>query len=161
MSVLKCNYSNKEQSLLKELVKGQHPLTCVICCSDSRVIPEKIFDKTFGELFVIRTAGNVINEGELASIEYALEHLKVKEVIVLAHTHCGAIHASIHQEKSKYMDVILNRIYKNISGEINETKASELNAKKEVSYLKDKFNNHQDKFIATIYDIEKLEVRTI
>ena len=65
-----------------ELVKGQHPETLVITCSDSRVIPEMIFNSSLGDLFVIRTAGNVINEGELATVEYAIEHLKVKHIIV-------------------------------------------------------------------------------
>ena len=63
---------------LNELSNGQNPKTIIITCSDSRVIPEYIFNSTFGELFVIRTAGNVINSGELASIEYGIAHLKLK-----------------------------------------------------------------------------------
>ena len=86
--------NNKElKDRRDELVKGQHPDTLVITCSDSRVVPEYIFNAKLGELFVIRTAGNVINEGELATVEYAIEHLKVKHIIVLGHTHCGAVHA--------------------------------------------------------------------
>ena len=61
---------------LSHLYKGQSPYMMVICCSDSRVVPELIFNSSYNELFVIRTAGNVINEGELASIEYGLEHLQ-------------------------------------------------------------------------------------
>ena len=57
---------------------------------------------------MIRTAGNVINEGELATIEYAIGHLKVKRVIVLGHTYCGAIHAAIHNEKGQYLDPIVS-----------------------------------------------------
>ena len=71
----------------QELVKGQSPYALIITCSDSRVIPEEIFNVGPGELFVIRTAGNVINEGELATVEYAIEHLKVQYVLVLGHTH--------------------------------------------------------------------------
>ena len=84
-----------------ELVKGQHPEVLVITCSDSRVVPEIIFNCSLGDIFVIRTAGNVINEGELATVEYAIEHLKVKRIVVLGHTHCGAVHATIKNEKGQ------------------------------------------------------------
>ena len=96
LNILENNKQLKDRR--DELVKGQHPDTLVITCSDSRVVPEYIFNASLGELFVIRTAGNVINAGELATVEYATEHLKVKNIIVLGHTHCGAIHASIHNE---------------------------------------------------------------
>ena len=137
-----------------ELVKGQHPEILVIACSDSRVVPEMIFNATLGEIFVIRTAGNVINEGELATVEYAIEHLKVKQIIVLGHTHCGAIHASIHNEKGRYLDPILNRIKMNIGNTCNELEASKINALKEVDFLKAKFPEYKGTIEAKIYDIE-------
>ena len=147
--------SNKElKDLRDELVKGQHPDTLVITCSDSRVVPEYIFNAILGELFVIRTAGNVINEGELATIEYAIEHLKVKSIIVLGHTHCGAIHASIHNEKGRYLDPILNRIKLNIGNTCNELEASKINALKEVNYIKQKFTQFEGTIESKIYDIE-------
>ena len=65
-----------DKGLVKKLVKGQKPYALIVTCSDSRVIPEKIFSCNLGEIFVIRTAGNVINEGELASIEYGVEHFE-------------------------------------------------------------------------------------
>lgn len=83
--------NNKElKSTRDSLVKGQHPSLIVVCCSDSRVVPEKILSCSLGEIFVIRTAGNVINEGELASISYAIEHLHINHILVMGHTHCGA-----------------------------------------------------------------------
>ncbi len=82
---------------LKELVDGQHPWAVVIGCSDSRVVPELIFDQGLGDLFTVRTAGNVVGEYELASVEYAVEHLGAPLVIVLGHTSCGAINAFIAQ----------------------------------------------------------------
>lgn len=82
---------------LKELVQGQHPWAVVIGCSDSRVVPELIFDQGLGDLFTVRTAGNVVGEYELASVEYAVEHLQAPLVIVLGHTNCGAINAFIAQ----------------------------------------------------------------
>lgn len=137
-----------------ELIKGQHPDTLIITCSDSRVIPEMIFNASLGDMFVIRTAGNVINEGELATVEYAIEHLKVKRIIVLGHTHCGAVHATIKGEKGKYMDPILNRIKGNIGNICDELEASKINAIKEASYIKERFPEYQGIIESKIYDIE-------
>ena len=145
----------KLNGLIKELsVNGQHPYALVITCSDSRVIPELIFNKTFGELFVIRTAGNVINDGERATIEYAIEHLKVENIIVLGHTHCGAVHAAIHNEKGKYMDPILSKIKSAIKDEVDEVKATNLNADSVVKYIKSKFPKYKGGIIKAIYNIE-------
>ena len=151
--------NNKElKEIRDELVKGQHPDTLVITCSDSRVVPEFIFNASLGELFVIRTAGNVINEGELATIEYAIEHLKVKHIVVLGHTHCGAIHASINNEKGRYLDPILNRIKLNIGNICDELEASRINAIKEVEFIKEKFPQFEGTIEAKIYDIETSKV---
>ena len=151
-----------EDKSLKErrdaLVKGQHPELLVITCSDSRVVPEYIFDCSLGEIFVIRTAGNVINEGELATVEYAIEHLKVKHIIVLGHTHCGAVHATIKNEKGRYLDPILNRIRKNINGIDDEYLASKENALKEANYIKEKFPQYEGIIESKIYDIETSKV---
>ena len=137
-----------------ELVKGQHPEVLVITCSDSRVVPEYIFNCSLGDIFVIRTAGNVINEGELATVEYAIGHLKVKRIVVLGHTHCGAIHASMKNEKGRYLDPILNRIKTNIGNICDECEASKLNAIKEANYVKEKFPRYEGTVEAKVYDIE-------
>jgi carbonic anhydrase len=78
-----------------EVAKGQHPYAIVITCSDSRVSPEIVFDAGIGELFVIRTAGHVIDDHALGSIEYAAEHLHTKTVLVLGHERCGAVGAAM------------------------------------------------------------------
>ena len=148
------NNDNNLKELRDELVKGQHPEVLVITCSDSRVVPEMIFNCSLGDIFVIRTAGNVINEGELATVEYAIEHLKVKRIIVLGHTHCGAIHASIHKEKGRYLDPILKRIEYNISDIVDEVEASRVNAFKEAEFIKSKFPEYQGIIETKIYDIE-------
>lgn len=75
---------------------GQKPYAIVIACSDSRVIPEKIFMVGIGEIFTIRVAGNVIGDFELGSIEYAAGHLGVKLIMVMGHSRCGAVDAAIH-----------------------------------------------------------------
>ena len=78
-----------------ELKNGQWPWAIVLTCSDSRVVPELIFDTGIGELFVIRVAGNIANTSSLASIEYAVAHLSVKLIIVLGHEGCGAVKAAL------------------------------------------------------------------
>ena len=70
---------------------GQHPKTIILTCADSRVPPEIIFNKGLGELFIIRVAGNVVSAYELASIEYGVEHLGAKQIVVLGHSKCGAV----------------------------------------------------------------------
>ena len=142
-----------------ELVKGQHPEVLVITCSDSRVVPEFIFNCSLGDIFVIRTAGNVINEGELATVEYAIEHLKVKRIVVLGHTHCGAVHATIKNEKGQYLDPILNRIRKNIGDISDEYLASKENAFKEANYIKEKFPQYEGIIESMIYDIEESTIQ--
>ena len=156
LNILENNKQLKDRR--DELVKGQHPDTLVITCSDSRVVPEYIFNASLGELFVIRTAGNVINEGELATVEYAIEHLKVKRIIVLGHTHCGAIHAAINNEHGMYLDPILNRIKTNISIITNETMAAKMNSIGEAEYLREKFPNFEGKIESMMYDIETSDV---
>ena len=148
------NNDNNLKELRDNLVKGQHPEVLVITCSDSRVIPEMIFNCSLGDIFVIRTAGNVINEGELATVEYAIEHLKVKRIIVLGHTHCGAVHATIKGEKGRYLDPILKRIAYNIGDIVDELEASKINASKEAAFIKEKFPGYQGIIEAKIYDIE-------
>ncbi len=78
--------------------EGQHPHAVVISCSDSRVPPEVVFDQGLGDLFVIRTAGHLLGDLELGSIEYAVEHLGVRTLVVLGHTECGAVTAFVHGE---------------------------------------------------------------
>ena len=77
---------------------GQHPHAVVLCCSDSRVVPEILFDVGIGDLFTVRVAGNVANEDEVASIEYAAEHLHVPLCVVLGHSNCGAVAAVVKGE---------------------------------------------------------------
>ncbi len=78
----------------KELLEGQHPFVTMVACSDSRVCPEYIFDATLGEIFLIETAGNVLDEIALGSVEYGVEHLHTPLLVVLAHTKCGAVTAT-------------------------------------------------------------------
>lgn len=77
------------------VAKGQSPFAVILTCADSRVAPELIFDQGLGDLFVIRVAGNVVDDAVLASIEYAAIHLGTSLVMALGHERCGAISATI------------------------------------------------------------------
>ena len=83
-----------------ELSIAQHPFAIILGCADSRVIPELIFDQGVGDLFVIRLAGNVADYAVIASIEYAIEHLGTRLVVVLGHENCGAVKAAVNHETS-------------------------------------------------------------
>jgi len=88
-------YPNQGRNRRNEGLKGQAPFAIILGCSDSRIPPELLFDRGLGDLFVIRNAGNIIDDVVLASIEYALEHLGTTLVIVLGHSNCGAVSAAI------------------------------------------------------------------
>lgn len=95
-------HPNETIKHIKSLKNGQHPSVVIVSCSDSRVSPELIFDQGLGDIFSIRTAGNVIGEYELASIEYAVEHLKCKLIVVLGHENCGALDAFAHRAETEH-----------------------------------------------------------
>jgi carbonic anhydrase len=82
-----------------ELVQGQKPFAVVVCCSDSRVGPEIVFDQELGNIFVVRTAGEVLDAAGIGSIEYAVAHLGSPLVLVLGHEHCGAVAAAVAEAK--------------------------------------------------------------
>ncbi|MHC5075304.1 MAG: carbonic anhydrase [Planctomycetota bacterium] len=96
-----------------ELCGGQHPFAIILGCSDSRVPPELIFDQGFGDLFVIRVAGNVIDPDVAGSVEYGVIHLQVPLVVVLGHEGCGVVTAALAgegEEESKDIQSLLARI---------------------------------------------------
>ncbi len=88
-------YPNQDLQRREELTKGQKPFAVIIGCSDSRVSPEVIFDQGLGDLFVVRVAGNIVDAVSLGSIEYAAEHLGTRLIMVLGHSKCGAVTATV------------------------------------------------------------------
>ena len=95
---------------VRTALSGQRPYAIVVTCSDSRVIPEVIFSAGIGELFVIRVAGNVIDDHQLGSIEYAASHLGCNLVLVLGHDHCGAVDAAMNHDPDGYIKSITDEI---------------------------------------------------
>ncbi len=120
---------------LRTSQNGQQPYAIVISCSDSRVIPESIFCAGIGELFTIRLAGNVIDDHQLGSIEYAVEHLGTNLVVVLGHTGCGAVEAAIHHDPSGFIKYITDEIRLAIGEEMDPYRASCLNVEHSVKQI--------------------------
>jgi carbonic anhydrase len=84
-----------QKDILANLAKGQQPYATILGCSDSRVPPELVFDAGFGELFVVRVAGNVLGPSILGTLQYAAAHLHTPLFVVLGHEGCGAVQAAI------------------------------------------------------------------
>ena len=142
---------------------GQHPYAVVICCSDSRVIPERIFQADIGDLFVIRVAGNVLDRHQLGRVEYAVSHLHCKHVLVLGHTGCGAVHAALTGGGEGFIQPIVDEILTAVGPERDESRACCLNVRHAVDRLKRAFADHPQVGDAAVdgavYDIRTGHVR--
>jgi carbonic anhydrase len=91
----KARFPTVRKEILAALAKGQRPYATILGCSDSRVPPELIFDAGFGELFIVRVAGNVISPEVMGTLQYAGVHLRTPLFIVLGHDGCGAVNAAL------------------------------------------------------------------
>lgn len=141
------------------LENGQSPFAVVVSCSDSRVIPESIFSAGIGDLFVIRVAGNVIDDHQLGSIEYAAEHLGIRLIVVLGHDHCGAVDAAINHDPEGYIKFITDEIRLAIGGETDELKACCLNVRHSIDMIESSLEIHREeehglKVIGALYHLE-------
>jgi carbonic anhydrase len=94
-----------------KVAQAQRPFAVIVGCSDSRVGPELVFDQGLGDLFVVRTAGEVVDEVALGSIEYAVEHLGSALIVVLGHERCGAVSAAVaHAQEPGHIAAVLKAI---------------------------------------------------
>lgn len=102
----KPQYPNQQVSRREKLAAGQHPLACVLSCSDSRIPPELIFDRGLGDIFVVRVAGNTAEPAGMESLRYAVDHLGPQLILVLGHRNCGAVKAAVsgHTEDFPVID---------------------------------------------------------
>src|SRR5580698_11218777 len=98
--------------LRRKLASGQSPNVIILSCSDSRVSPEVIFDQSLGDIFVVRTAGNIADPVGLGSLEYAVDHIHSPLLVVLGHTKCGAVAAACSGDKmpSPNLQAIVDKI---------------------------------------------------
>jgi carbonic anhydrase len=139
----------------------------VIACSDSRVIPEAIFDAGIGELFIIRVAGNVLDRHQLGSIEYAAAHLHCPLILVLGHTGCGAVGAALSGGGEGYIQYITDEILLAVGEERDPDRACRLNVKHAVDTIKRAFADHPEipsaglDIRGAVYDIASGEVEWI
>ena len=140
-------------------VYGQHPYAIVICCSDSRVIPEQIFSASIGDLFVIRVAGNVLDKHQLGSIEYAAAHLGCRLILLLGHTGCGAVSAAVSGHTDGFISYITDDILEAIGEERDPDRACRLNVLHGVERIKREFAEHPEmpeaEIKGAVYDIER------
>ena len=107
-------FSTVCKEILADLAKGQQPFATILGCSDSRVPPELIFDANFGELFIVRVAGNVISPEVMGSLQYAGAHLRTPLFVVLGHEGCGAVRAALqtklegHEHRTRIQTLVNN-----------------------------------------------------
>ena len=147
------------------LIKGQHPFVAILSCSDSRVPSEIIFDQGLGDIFTIRNAGNVLDEHVIGSIEYAIEHLNVKLIVIIGHQECGAVDAAM---KSNIETPAIESIKKSIKPAIEKCKKEnnlsyenviktnvqmDINKLKEDEIIKESFKNGV-KIVPAYYHID-------
>ena len=154
---------NAERQLRIDTARGgQHPFAIVICCSDSRVIPEKIFSASIGDLFVIRVAGNVLDNHQLGSVEYAAAHLGCKLIVVLGHTGCGAVSAALSGGGDGFIRFITDEILKAAGAERDANIACRLNVEYAVRRIRNEFRDHPEipsvNVVGAVYDIETGQV---
>ncbi|UCF37401.1 MAG: carbonic anhydrase [Acidobacteriota bacterium] len=110
------------QTRRSDYVSGQEPFAVILGCSDSRVPVELVFDQGLGDLFVIRVAGNIVAPSQIGSVEFAAEQFGSRLVVVLGHTQCGAVGATLQQLQqptdghSRHLSSIVDRIRPAVEG---------------------------------------------
>lgn len=130
---------------------GQHPYAVVVTCSDARVPPEHIFNAGIGDLFVIRNAGNLMGEFDLGSVEYAVSHLGAKLVLIMGHTHCGAVEAALEGDADGYIHGIIGEVKAGIGDTADPREAERRNVHHSLSRL------HNSKLLSDLHDRGEVE----
>ena len=144
-----------------KLTMGQKPFAIILCCADSRVAPEICFDQKLGDIFVIRNAGNVVDDVVLGSIEYGAEHLGSPLMVVLGHTGCGAVTAACEGgELPENICAIVKKIKPSVKAGSSVNEVSRANAVAMAEQIKtDPIIKHMGTTVVpAIYDIASGEV---
>ena len=119
---------------------GQNPYATIITCSDSRLSPEHIFSEGIGDLFVIRTAGNILSDFDLGSVEYSVFHLGVKAIVVMGHSSCGAVSGAFNDHE---VEGFLSNILEEIKPSLLDTESIE---EAEYQNIRNSFNKLLDNY---------------
>lgn len=140
------------------MVNGQSPYAIVVTCSDSRVIPEAVFSAGIGDIFTIRVAGNVMDNHQLGSVEYAAEHLGTRLCVVLGHTNCGAVGAALEGDPGSHIQYLVDEVKKAIGQEKDPDKATRLNAEYGAKQIAEKLHIPDEdgeafKVVSAVYNI--------
>jgi carbonic anhydrase len=166
-------HPDQDSSRREGLVRGQHPFVTVLSCSDSRVDPEALFDQGLGDLFVVRGAGQVVDSVGLGSLQYGVEHLGSGLVLVLGHTGCGAVQATIESlESGEHTGTALDSLVAGITPAVEEARrhgaegdellnaAVQINVERLVAFLKQApvigaaASSHETEVLGAVYDLE-------
>ena len=156
------NDGDISEKLRKETVdNGQSPYAVVLTCSDSRVVPEHMFMEGINSIFTIRNAGNVVDETVLGSIEYGAEHIEnSKVVVILGHTHCGAVDATLDGGGHGNVKTITDKIATAIDGETDARAAEIKNVNNSIDkvlespIIKELVENGKISVVGAIYNAE-------
>jgi len=155
----------------EDLATGQQSFACVLSCADSRVPPEIVFDQGLGDLFVLRVAGNVVNDMIVGSLEYAVDHLGASLIVVLGHKRCGAVSATVQggeapgkigsliqaiqpavdAVKDQTGDIVDNAVRENIKRGVQQLKSA-------APVLLEKANAGQLQIVGAFYSLDTGEV---
>jgi carbonic anhydrase len=156
----KLTHPHQSRFLRQRLVSGQHPVAAILSCADSRVPPELVFDQGLGDLFTVRVAGNVVDEAILGSMEYAAEHLHIPVIVVLGHTGCGAVQATINGgEPNTHIEALVKAIRPAVEQASHEAGVLMDNAVRDNVRLAVKQLHDSNPILATLVSQHKLEIR--
>lgn len=170
----KLEHPNHCEESRSGLVEGQAPIAVILACADSRVPPVDIFDQGLGDVFVLRVAGNIINDHILGSIEYAVEHLHSPLVMVMGHTNCGAVSAVAQGVRLgghiatliPPIDAAIKTVPENSSDRVNDASrqlaismAGKIAASEPI--IADQVKANKVKVVASFYDLASGEVKII
>lgn len=134
------------------VTNAQLPYAVVLTCSDSRVIPEHIFMEGIGEIFTVRNAGNIVDDTVLGSIEYGAEHLHAEIIVVLGHSYCGAVDATIKNAGHDRIKTITDKIYVAIKDTQDPREAEIINVQNSINEIM------KSSLIKNLVDEEKIKV---
>ncbi len=173
------NHQHIDKEWRARLTDGQQPFATILGCSDSRVPPEILFDQGFGDLFVVRVAGNIIDVDIAGSVEYGVDHLETRVVVVMGHEGCGAVTAAvqakeIHSEEPNEIRALVAKITPALNdvakeGEFQTRLASavEANVRHSVQQLKTipaiakAVLEQRTQILGCVYDLDTGRVRTL
>jgi len=171
------HFPTLQKAVLKDLAKGQQPYATILCCSDSRVPPELVFDAGFGELFVIRVAGNVLGPSILGTLQYAGAHLQTPLFVVMGHEGCGAVKAALATkfegaaQKSRIAALLKNILpalrgldakkppRRLLSSAVEANVRHTLRELRRTPEAKARLKDRQFKLVGAVYDLESGRVR--